>query len=163
MAIIPFTPSRKSAPSFLPTLDGRQYFCTVTWNIYGQRYYLNCFTLTGRVPVFSVALVETPAALEIDQIVYDDDAMTATITTAAPHGFPIAQTVRLTVAGAIPDAYNGEFLMMSTGDSTLLYDMAVNPLGPSTTPGTVSFLTDMARGYFTSTVVFRNQAFEISP
>lgn len=41
---------------FIATLDGQQYTCTVTWNVFGQRYYLNIFTLDG-TRILTIALV----------------------------------------------------------------------------------------------------------
>src|SRR6266566_2988171 len=58
MAIVyfPFTPSVNAPFQFTPTLDGVQYQAVVTWNLYGQRYYVNLYALDGTL-VFSLPLV----------------------------------------------------------------------------------------------------------
>lgn len=47
MAIIHFSPSPLSPFQFNATLDGQQYVVIVTWNIFGQRWYLNIYTTNG--------------------------------------------------------------------------------------------------------------------
>jgi hypothetical protein len=42
-----FSPSVTSVFTFQPTLDGQTYNCTVTWNLAGQRWYLNVYNLSG--------------------------------------------------------------------------------------------------------------------
>jgi len=44
---------------FSATLDGVTYTLIVTWNLFGQRYYLTCYTLQG-VVVFNVPLIGSP-------------------------------------------------------------------------------------------------------
>ena len=59
MTVIPFTPNNISAFQFQPTLDGVVYTATVTWNVSGQRWYLNLYTVGG-VLVFCRALIASP-------------------------------------------------------------------------------------------------------
>ncbi len=59
-----FAPSRRAVPQFSPTLDGSQYLCTVTWNLFGQRYYLGCYDLSGALQFF-VAMVGSPLDYDI--------------------------------------------------------------------------------------------------
>lgn len=58
-----------------------------------------------------------------------------TVTTAAPHGIPVGHVVPVTIAGAAPTAYNGDYLGTSTGASTFTYPLVSNP-GAMVTPGT---------------------------
>jgi hypothetical protein len=51
----------------------------------------------------------------------------ATVTTAAPHGFLIGDTLPLTIAGCTPTGYNGTFVCTITGASTFTYALATNP------------------------------------
>lgn len=60
--------------------------------------------------------------------------LTATLTTASPHGLVTGNTV--TVAGAIPTQFNGTYRITVTGASTFTYTMAVAPSGDATTVGT---------------------------
>ena len=66
----------------------------------------------------------------------------ATVTTAAPHGIPNAQTVPVTIVGATPAGYNGTFEATATGASTFTYPLLANP-GAETVPGTY-ILEDVA-------------------
>lgn len=76
----------------------------------------------------------------------------ATVTTAAPHGIATADTVMLTISGAVPSGYNGTFLCTVTGTQTFTYPLAVNP-GVETQaggyqPASVNELTSMVTTYF---------------
>jgi hypothetical protein len=44
---------------FSASLDNATYTLIVTWNLFGQRYYLTCYTLQGNV-VFNVPLIASP-------------------------------------------------------------------------------------------------------
>ena len=45
--------------SFQATLDGTSYTMFVSWNVFGQRYFLSCLTGNG-VLVFHQALISSP-------------------------------------------------------------------------------------------------------
>jgi len=49
--LIQFRPSVNQNFTFQPTLDGQQYSCVVTWSLYGQRWYLNVYSLQGTLVV----------------------------------------------------------------------------------------------------------------
>lgn len=59
-----FQPSNTTPFQFQPTLDGNIYTCLVKWNLFGQRYYLECSDLSGNL-IFSVAMVGSPANYDI--------------------------------------------------------------------------------------------------
>lgn len=157
-----FTPSAVQPFQFQPTLDGNTYNVTVTWNVYGQRWYVNVFTLNGDL-VFSLPLIGSPSLINLQALSWANGEVTAT--TAVPHGYAIGKTVALTFAGSSPDAYNGPFDAMSVGPNSLSYPLAEDP-GQATVLGTVGYNIDLAGGYFeTSTLVFREASnqFEVSP
>jgi hypothetical protein len=64
--IIAFTPTPQAPFQFQPTLDGNSYNATVTWNVYGQRWYVNlvdgfgdlifCLPLIGSPPDYDISL-----------------------------------------------------------------------------------------------------------
>lgn len=60
-----FTPAINENFSFLPTLDGQQYNVTVTWNLFGQRWIVNVYTLAGAL-VFQKPLRGSPADYDIN-------------------------------------------------------------------------------------------------
>lgn len=158
----PFTPSNTPpAPTFQPVLDGAAYTISVNNNLFGQRYYLLCTDPSGDI-IFNVPVVTSLPSIPIENIMWDGPSQTATVTTANPHNYPIGATIELTVAGTIPTGFNGEFPMLSTGPMTLTYPLAGDP-GQMTTAGSLSYLISMTKGYFNSTLVFRNSAFEVSP
>ena len=53
---VDFVPSASAPFQFQPTLDGAVYTAIVTWNLYGQRYYVNLYTLDG-VRVLTIPLI----------------------------------------------------------------------------------------------------------
>src|SRR5450631_2165867 len=57
-----------------------------------------------------------------------------TVTTGAPHGFTVADTLSVTILGVTPAGYNGTFTGTVTGASTFTYPLGINP-GTETIPG----------------------------
>ena len=77
---------------------------------------------------------------------------TVTVTTTAPHGYTIGDTILLTIAGVTPVAYNGTYLCTITGASTFTYALGGSP-GSVTVQGVytaedVSELLQMATTFF---------------
>lgn len=54
-----FTPSDTNVFQFQPTLDNSTFSVTVTWNVFGERYYVNISTLQG-VLVYTIPLIGSP-------------------------------------------------------------------------------------------------------
>lgn len=55
-----FAPTTNTPPfQFAATFDGSPYNITVTWNVSGQRWYVNAYDQSG-VLVFSLPLVGSP-------------------------------------------------------------------------------------------------------
>lgn len=67
MQVFQFAPSTQSLFQFQPTLDGQVYTCVVTWSLFGQRGYLNIFSLAG-TRIVSKALVGSPNDYDINLI-----------------------------------------------------------------------------------------------
>lgn len=162
MQTFPFTPSTVSAPLFKPTLDGVIYACTVTWNLSGQRYFINVSTLQG-VAIVSLALVASPPAAEIETATYDAVRGVATLAMSAPHGVRVGNTVARAVDGCVPSDYDGAVTMLATGSTTLDYVPVSVPIGDAISVGTVTAGTNLLAGYFASTMIFRGNAFEVNP
>lgn len=51
----------------------------------------------------------------------------ATVTTTAPHGYTVGDTLLVTIAGATLAAYNGTFLITVTGTSAFTYPVVGSP------------------------------------
>lgn len=62
--IIDFVPSSKTNFKFQATLDGKNYQCKINWNLFGERYYLNVFTLKN-VRILTIPLVSSPLDYDI--------------------------------------------------------------------------------------------------
>ena len=60
-----------------------------------------------------------------------------TVTTAAPHDWTIADVVPITIAGATPAAYNGNFTGTVVDATHVTYPLVADP-GAETVPGTIS-------------------------
>jgi hypothetical protein len=158
---IAFQPSTQRAPQYAVTLDGQPCSIIMTWNFAAQRYYVNCFDQNGE-RVFSVPLVESPAAMPLAALSWDEKRQSATATTVNPHGFAIGAAVELTLAGCAPNAFNGTYPCVATGANTFRLPMPSNP-GSAVVFGSASQLLSMTAGYFTSTMVYRARQFEVSP
>lgn len=157
-----FRPTTFAPFSFVATLDGQQYTITITWNVFGQRWYFNATALDG-TPVVSEGLVGSSSAVAIAALSWSHGFVTAV--TAVPHGYVIGATAALTVSGCVPDMFNGAVRALVVDDDTLLWPVTSDP-GTPTQLGAVSADIDLVEQYFeTSAVVFREatQQFEITP
>lgn len=62
---IDFQPDKSRVFTFLGTFDGVSYNVTVPWNYYGQRYYIQVFTIQGQL-VLCMPLIDSPDGGDID-------------------------------------------------------------------------------------------------
>lgn len=156
-----FVPSTSVAPQFQPTLDDQVYNAIMTWNLDGQRYYINLYQLDGTL-VFCLPLVGSESGTNIVSLTWNQGVVTAT--TETPHGYAFGATMDLTISGATPDGYNGLVSAFVTGASTFTYLLPAFP-GAATIAGRADFNINLAAGYFSSTLVFRqaSQQFEVNP
>jgi hypothetical protein len=162
VTVINFVPSQQSAPTYQVTLDGALYVLTVKWNLFGQRYYVECTDTSGNL-IFNRPLTGSDVGLDLQSLAWNSGFAEAVTTVS--HGYGIGDTVALTITGVTPAAYNGAFDCLVTGPASFSYPMSVNP-GPATGLGVASYDINIAGGYFqASTLIYRtaNQQFEINP
>ena len=83
--------------------------------------------------------------------------LTATVTTAAPHG--LVDKNRVTIAGAIESNYNGTYVIDVTGSTTFTYTMATAPAANATTVGTYTTvgITGVDSSSFINVNLFKNR------
>lgn len=62
--IVKFTPNPYSNFQFQANLDGTNYTVLLTWNIYGQRYYINIYTLNNK-RILTLPLIGSPLEYDI--------------------------------------------------------------------------------------------------
>lgn len=160
--LFPFQPTLQAPFQFQPVLDGQNYNATVTWNLFGKRFYLNLFALDGTL-VTSVPMVGSPTGFAIESMSWANG--TVTVETVDPHSYKIGTVARLTISGCAPDAYNGVFDVIVTGPDEFTYQVAANP-GSATALGRVDYNINLVAGFFKrSTLVYREVAvqFEVAP
>jgi hypothetical protein len=155
------------------TLDGTSYNVTITWNVSAQRYYINVYTLDGTW-IITTALVSTPPARDIASVVYDPFLSLATVTMVDPTLWPVplaheglvtppGTVIDYTLEGFTPDTYNGLVRALQINPTTFTFPLATDP-GPVVVMGKVNRLINMIQSLFsTSSLVYRNAAFEINP
>jgi hypothetical protein len=167
--IIPFAPAiGPSSPpfQFQATLDGQIYTCTVTWNVFSQRWYLGVYSLSG-VLVVLVPMVGSPNALPLASLTWQSwRGGLVQAVAEAPHWFRVGSVVVLTISSTVPTGFGGTGnRCVITGPSTFTYPLATDP-GVESQPGFYSYDVNLVAGYFlTSTLVWRslNSQFEINP
>ena len=147
--------------SFQPVLDGVQYNVTVPWSLFGQRYYVQCSTLSG-VAVFYLPLIGSADSIYIQSVSWVPN--TVTVTTTIPHGFKVGEIANITISNMIPSFYNGVYSCNAINSNQFTYALNFDP-GVVTSFGSASFDVNIAAGYFDSTLVYRsnNQQFEVNP
>lgn len=157
-----FQPSTLQVSQYQVTLDAAQYVLTLPWNLFGQRYYLTCSDLDGNL-IFNLPLIGSPDGLVLQSLTWSDGLVT--VETEVPHGYRAGTSVSLTVGGAAPDEYNGQFILLATGDNTLTYSLDTDP-GTNTAAGILYDNINLGGGYFeTSTLVYRTSSsqLEVTP
>jgi hypothetical protein len=61
-----FTPTTQAPFQFQAFLDGASYNVIVTWNFYGQRWYVNVYDPNDSVdPIFTLPRIGSPPAYDI--------------------------------------------------------------------------------------------------
>jgi len=85
--------------------------------------------------------------------------LTATVTTAAPHG--LVDKNRVTISGATESNYNGTYVIDVTGASTFTYTMATAPAANATVVGsyTVIGITGADSSTFINVNLFKNRLY----
>jgi hypothetical protein len=83
----------------------------------------------------------------------------------SPEGnlMPIGEMVDYTLSNFTPNTYNGKFRSLQISPTAFTFQLTTDP-GPLQVMGNADRLLNMVDGLFTtSTLVFRNGAFEVSP
>lgn len=153
VSITSFVPSALAPFQFQVTLDGQLYTVIVTWSLFGQRYYMNLFDLSGNL-ILSRSIVGSPVGIALQGLIWDQGVVTAQTTES--HGFDDGQTLILTISRAIPDAYNGTYQCLVNGNDTFTYSLAGDP-GPATAFGEFDYYIDLTKGYFESILAFQDE------
>lgn len=85
--------------------------------------------------------------------------LTATLTTAAPHGLITGN--RVTISGATESNYNGTYVITKTGASTFTYTMATAPAANATVVGTYTTIgiTGIDSSKFVNVNLFKNRLY----
>jgi hypothetical protein len=142
MTTFPFSPSPLQNATFNPVLGGQTYVATITWNVYGQRWYLNLSDSNGN-PVITTAVVASQDPQGISAITWAENVVT--VTTADPHWLPVGSKAILYLSGNTPDAYNGLYTVNVTGPSSFTYALDGDP-GLNTVAGVFGGVVDLSAG-----------------
>lgn len=158
MTSYPFTPSPLQNQVFNPILGGNTYTATITWNLFGQRWYLN-LTDSGGNLIISTAVVSSQDPQQITSISWDGNVVT--IETAVPHWIPLGALAQVYLSANVPDDYNGMVTVTAAGPTTLTYELDTDP-GQNTVLGNFGSVVDLSAGlvpgsmllYYASTGAF---------
>lgn len=139
---IGFTPSTTAAFSFQATLGGTQYSVSITWNIFGERYYINITDFSGN-PILTRAMTASGPVLQAQ---FSWALGIATAATMAPHNVPIGSVVNAYISQTGSD-FDGQFQLLATNAYTLTYQLATNPEEALSIAGNVNFSLNLLYGY----------------
>ena len=146
-ATYPFTPNTLVPFSFQPTLDGQPYNAIVSWNLWGQRYYLNLYSASGELVVAEANIGSLDPVMT--PLLTSYGLYTASIFLPAPPAF-IDENWSVNSTN-VPIGTKIEF--MTPNGTTRLSELATaSGVDPN---ASFSFVRDLIAGYgFTSTLVF---------
>lgn len=142
-ATVTTTAAHKFASGDLVTISGAtqtDYNGTFSITVTGARTFT--YTVSGSPDTPATTTTELMAALvvEIEVSSITRSSSTATVTTTAAHGYATGDDI--TIAGAVPDAYNGLFEVTVTGATTFTYTVSGSPDTPATGAITASSMID---------------------
>lgn len=147
--LIDFVPSTAAIPTHTVTLDGASYTLTVTWNTFGERYFINLYDLSGNL-IVSRPLIGSPPKQSAS---FAWSLGSAIVTCDAPHGVPIGRLAQLT-ASDTSTGFDGVYPMLATSSTTLSYPLNENP--EATPNGNIAANMNLVTGYFGSPLVYRS-------
>lgn len=142
MTIYPFAQTVGANFTFNPILNGKTYQATVTWNVFGQRWYMNINDLAGNL-IIATAVVSSDDQKAIESISWAYGVVTVTAT--LPHFMPLGTVANLNISGNTPNGYNGLFPCSITGPLTFTYLLSSYP-GQQVTLGYFGGLIDLSAG-----------------
>jgi hypothetical protein len=171
--IIPFLPSNLTRPRFTAAFDGDEYSVELTWNVAAQRYYVTINGLDGSW-IVTTPLVTTPPLRRIQSAQYDPFRKVVIVTFVDPTLWPVPLSpgglnilpgtiVEYTIQNFEPVEYNGTFRCLHINNLSFTYELQNDP-GQAVVLGSVGRMMNMVAGVFqTTTFVYRDGVFEISP
>lgn len=142
MTTYPFTPAIGQNISFNPTLNSNTYTANITWNIFGQRWYLNLYDSNNNL-IIATAVVSSDDTHPISSISWTNNLVTVESTT--PHFLKLGTLVNLAITGNNPSGYNGMYQCAVSGPSTFTYKLTANP-GNVITTGQFGGIADLCAG-----------------
>ena len=161
-----FVPSTTGPFQFQATLDGAQYNVSITQNVYGQRYYVNVYDLSGSLIVSRG--MNSSTAKYGGTFTWTDGTVSVALT--SPHWIAVGAVANLT-ASDTDTGFDGQYQMLATGPSSLSYPLSANPGG--SVSGNIAqninfiagYLNASGTAYFSSTLVYRDNTrqFEVTP
>ena len=171
--IVPFIPSTTTRFKFPAQFDNGKYTVEVSWNVSAQRYYIDVYGADGAW-VITTALVQSPPARALEKVVYDPFRLALIYTMVDPTLWPVPLSsgglntkpgilVDYTIEGFQPTTYNGTYRGLHINEVTFSIPWATDP-GSYTIIGSVSrYLNMVATVFNTSSLIYRNGAFEVNP
>jgi hypothetical protein len=156
-----FTPNTTAPFSFQCTLNGSQYTVTVTWNIYGQRYYITVSDLSGNVVLYR-PLISCGPQFQSQLSWSEGDAE---VVTSSPHNVPLGWVCAIYVSQT-DTGFDGLYEALSTGPSTLIYPLATDPATATPLTGQVDFNLNMVQDVVDDSYLlfrYQTQQFEYGP
>lgn len=115
---VQFIPNQGIPFQFSPLLGGTAYTCTVTWNNFGLRWYINLRDGSNNI-ILSTALNSTPAALQA-QLNWTPNGQFAIAVCNTPHNVRIGAVVPTRVT-ASTSAFNGDWKMQACDRYSLIW------------------------------------------
>lgn len=148
--LVQFNPQANSNFQFQATLDGNVYNIVINWNLFGARYYINIYTLAGKLIVCR-PLIGSPLGIALDTITLANNVAVATA--IEPHNFTVGSVIPLVITNALPSDYNGTYNCSVMNLTQFSFPLPSIGTAPSE-QGTATFKLSLTAGYFSDTVVY---------
>lgn len=151
--LVDFVPSTIAAFQFQAQLNGTPYNVTVTWNLFGQRFYINVNDLSGNLILCRALTSSGPSLLA--SLTWLNGTATAT---TPPHNVPVGSVAAVTISQT-NSGFDGSFPTLSTGATTLTYSLLADP-GVEPVAGVVNFSLNLVDGYGIGTLLYHDDTMQ---
>lgn len=138
---VDFVPSTTAAFSFQATMAGQQYNVTITWNVFGQRYYYTVTDLGGNLILCRALAASGP----VIPSTFTWSNGVAYVATSVNHNVPVGSVANVNISQT-KSGLDGNVQVLSTGPTAFTYQLLADP-GVEPTSGVVNFSLNLVSGY----------------
>lgn len=135
---VSFAPSVSGPFIFQPVIGGVNYNAVITWNLFGERFYLNLYDQGGNLLLCTAMVASGPRF----SATFTWSANVATAVMQSPHNVPIGGLVQVRMSET-DSSFDGTVQALAINATTLTYALSGNPDVATPATGIVDFALNL--------------------